>query len=90
VYNLDFTDEAKEDLTRLKKTEPNAFRKAQKLLLEIMEHPTTGTGQIEILRHEMSGLYSRRISQKHRLIYKVDDENEMVLIITASSHYGNK
>lgn len=90
MYSLEFTDEAKEDLSKLKKTEPNAFKKAQKLLIEIIEHPTAGTGQVELLKHEMAGLYSRRITKKHRLIYKINDEKNFVSIIAASSHYGNK
>ncbi|UKT65490.1 Txe/YoeB family addiction module toxin [Pedobacter mucosus] len=90
MFSLEFTEEAKEDLTRLKKTELNAYKKAQKLLLEIIEHPTIGTGQVELLKHGLSGLYSRRISQKHRLIYKVFDDTKMVLILAASSHYGKK
>ncbi|MBD2287442.1 Txe/YoeB family addiction module toxin [Microcystis wesenbergii FACHB-1317] len=46
-----------------------------KLLKEILrDDPTKGTGKPEQLKHNLSGFWSRRISQKDRLIYKFDDK----------------
>ena len=53
-----------------------------------MEHPTTGTGQPEALKHNLSGLHSRRINQKHRLIYSINEHIVTVYILSAWSHYG--
>nr|WP_245558457.1 type II toxin-antitoxin system YoeB family toxin [Fulvivirga imtechensis] len=36
---------------------------------ELRQHPTTGTGQPEKLKHDLAGLYSRRINRKHRLVH---------------------
>ena len=48
MYTLEFTEQALDDLKLLKRSEPSAFKKAQKLLLELMEHPRTGIGKPEI------------------------------------------
>ncbi|MEN6456958.1 MAG: hypothetical protein ABFD10_22110 [Prolixibacteraceae bacterium] len=46
-YKIDFTQEATKDLSRIKKNEPAAFKKAEELIKELMEHPCTGTGKPE-------------------------------------------
>ena len=68
MYTIDFTEKAIKDLAKLKKDEPDSFRKASKLLAEIAEHPETGTGQPEQLKNNLSGCWSRRITLKHRII----------------------
>jgi toxin YoeB len=87
MYGLEFTEQATEDLHWLKKTEPNAFNKAQKLLLELIDHPRTGTGKPELKRYNLSGFYSRGITLKHRLIYQVIDDRVTVLVLSAAGHY---
>jgi toxin YoeB len=47
--------------------------------------PTTGTGKPEALRHNLSGFWSRRLSQKDRLIYKFDDNS--IYIFAIGGHY---
>lgn len=44
-----------------------------------------GKGQPEQLKHELSGYYSRRIDQKNRLVYKVEDEK--LFIVQCGTHY---
>ena len=89
-YSLDFTSKAKEGMSKLKKNEKNAFNKLEKLLLELTEHPTTGTGKPEQLSGNRFGQWSRRITEKHRLIYKIFDDKVMVLVISAFGHYDDK
>jgi toxin YoeB len=55
-----------------------------------MEHPRTGTGKPEMKKYNLAALYSRRISQKHRLAYQIKDETVTVIIITAAGHYNDK
>ena len=43
----------------------------QNLLLELIDHPKTGTGKPQLKRYNLSGLYSRRVTDKHRLIYEI-------------------
>jgi toxin YoeB len=47
--------------------------------------PAQGTGKPEPLKHGLSGLWSRRLSQRDRLIYRFDDENIYVMAI--GGHY---
>ncbi len=57
-----------------------------KLLKEMLRgDPATGLGKPEPLRHNLSGLWSRRISHKDRLIYKFDDDYNYVFAI--GGHY---
>jgi toxin YoeB len=48
--------------------------------------PSTGIGKPEALRHNLSGCWSRRLSQKDRLIYKFDDSN--IYIFAIGGHYN--
>ena len=83
MYRIDFTEKAKEDLAKLKKNEPNSFRKVSKLLIESGEHPETGIGQPELLKHNLSGCWSRRITGKHRIIYRILEDVVIVVILSS-------
>lgn len=89
-YTLLFTKKASEDIKMLKKSDSSAYKKLEKLLLELIEHPYTGSGNPEMLKHALSGLYSRRISQKHRLIYSINDNEINVTILSTKGHYEDK
>lgn len=57
-----------------------------RLLKEMLsDDPATGTGKPELLKHKLSGLWSRRISQKDRVIYKYD--SKYVYIFAIGGHY---
>ncbi|MEI0749593.1 Txe/YoeB family addiction module toxin [Brachyspira pulli] len=51
------------------------------------QHPETGIGKPEKLKYEYSGLYSRRITEFHRIIYKIDNDNNSVIILSLYGHY---
>ncbi len=65
----------------------NKLHKALCSLLKEMlrDDPSIGAGKPEPLKHNLSGLWSRRISQKDRVIYKYD--NEYVYIFAIGGHY---
>ena len=90
MYAITYSSQAEEDLRKLKRSEPDAFRKATKLLNELMEHPTTGTGHPEPLRGDCAGQWSRRITDKHRLVYEINETEVVVLVLTAYGHYDDK
>ena len=90
IYQLVFSDLAKEDLSRLKQNEPAAFKKATRLLVEIQEHPRTGTGKPEPLTGDRSGQWSRRINHKHRLVYEIEDTIIRVCVLSSYGHYDDK
>jgi toxin YoeB len=90
-YILEFSDHALEDIEKHKKVgDQTVLKKLQRLFNELREHPMTGTGQPEKLKHELAGLYSRRINKKHRLVYSIKEEIVTVYILSAWSHYGDK
>jgi len=66
------------------------IKKIEKIILELTESPFTGTGNPEALKYDLTGLWSRRISQKDRLIYRVDENIVTVFIIAALGHYTDK
>jgi len=59
-----------------------------KILKEMLRSdPSSGLGKPEPLKHNLSGLWSKRISQKDRLIYKFDDE--YIYIFAIGGHYAD-
>ena len=88
-YNVDYKAQALRDLIKLQESEPAAFRKAQSLIEELRIHPKTGTGKPEQLRGDRAGLWSRRITKRHRLIYEIHDTQVQVLVLTAYGHYDD-
>jgi len=90
-YELQYTSDFEEDKEKLRKSgEIKALKKLAILLFELMEHPTTGTGKPEPLSGNRSGQWSRRITQKHRLIYLIEEEKVIVLLLSAYGHYDDK
>ena len=85
-YILRFSEQAKIDIKHHKKSvNKSLVNKITILLEEILEHPFIGTGKPELLKHSLSGTWSRRINREHRLIYEVSDS--VVFILSAKGHY---
>ena len=90
-YTLRITPDAIKDIELHKKSgNKKVLQKIEVLLEELREHPRTGTGQPEILKYDLQGLYSRRINKKHRLVYDIKDKIVTVIVLSAYSHYGDK
>ena len=70
-YAITYSPEAQEGLAKLKRSEPASFKKAVKLLNEIADHPQTGTGHPEPLKGKPGNRWSRQITKKHRLVYRI-------------------
>ena len=66
-----------------------SIKKIEKILIELTDTPYTGIGNPEALRFELSGYWSRRINQKDRMIYKVEEDIVTVFVISALGHYNN-
>ena len=90
IYELIFSPKAKEDLKNLKKSEPKAFQKAVILINELGEHPKTGRGKPTLKKYNLAGFYARKITDKHRLVYSIDDDKIIVHIVSAKGHYDDK
>ncbi len=57
------------------------------LLRDIQQHPFTGIGKPEPLKHNLKGLWSRRINEEHRLVYQVADGLIYVYVLSMRFHY---
>ncbi|MDR3695354.1 Txe/YoeB family addiction module toxin [Mucilaginibacter sp.] len=74
----------------LKSGDKGSIKKIEKILIELTETPYSGIGNPEPLRYELSGFWSRKINQKDRMIYKVDEDIVTVFVVSAMGHYSNK
>lgn len=61
------------------------LKKINDLIKDIDHNGNQGIGKPEPLKHELAGYWSRRITEVHRLIYSIDDEN--IYIASCSGHY---
>ena len=89
-YRIAFTPQASEDFDFWKKTNPKTAGKIKEMLKELQEHPFSGTGKPELLKFQFSGVWSRRINHKDRLIYQVNGDIVTVIVLAMSFHYNDK
>ena len=78
-------DEAWDDYIHWQKHDRRMVERINKLIKEVMREPFAGVGKPEPLKHALSGLWSRRINDEHRLIYSV--EGKSLLIAQVRYHY---
>ncbi|MEM0541551.1 Txe/YoeB family addiction module toxin [Flavobacterium sp. j3] len=87
---IEFSDKAKTDLDFwIKSGNKGILNKIYSLIEDIQLHPFEGIGKPEPLKHQLSGKWSRRINQEHRIIYQVTEENtiEILDILSLKGHY---
>lgn len=83
-----FFPKSKEHLDYFKKiNNPIILKKIRQLINSIQETPYSGIGKPEPLKHNLSGLWSRRINQEHRLVYEVLEDENVILIHSLKGHY---
>ena len=66
------------------------LKKIYKLFEELKEHPETGTGEPEQLRYKSEEYWSRRIDDRHRMEYLIDNDGIIVFVISLWGHYGDR
>lgn len=76
---LVFTALAWEDYVHWQTTDRATLRRVNRLLDAIMRDPFAGIGKPEQLRHALAGAWSRRIDERHRLVYLVDGSDVVIL-----------
>jgi toxin YoeB len=83
-----FTSEALDDLAYWKKSGNIIILKRIRQLLQAIENdPFNGIGKPEPLKHNLSGSWSRRINQEHRIVYKV--EEGIITVYSLRYHYNH-
>ncbi|WP_240315344.1 Txe/YoeB family addiction module toxin [Mucilaginibacter pineti] len=65
-------------------------KKIEQLLDAIVVNPYEGIGKPEPLKHNLSGAWSRRITSEHRLVYEINENNEIIVldVLSLKGHYS--
>ncbi|MBQ6502648.1 MAG: Txe/YoeB family addiction module toxin [Flexilinea sp.] len=84
--NLQWDADAWEDYCEWQTKNKAIAQKINELTIDILRHPFEGKGKPEGLKHKLSGFWSRRINEEHRIVYAV--EEEAIVIISCKGHYG--
>ncbi|MBJ2184573.1 MAG: Txe/YoeB family addiction module toxin [Muribaculaceae bacterium] len=91
IYELIFMPDAERHLMEWRKSgQKKTIKKILDLLDELRHHPTTGTGQVEQLRGNMAGYWSRRIDKGSRMVYAIDDGRVVVTVVSMRGHYSDR
>lgn len=83
--NKFFTDESWADYVFWQENDKRFIKRINELIKEIERTPFTGIGKPEPLKHHLSGYWSRRINEEHRIIYRV--EQDRMIILSCRYHY---
>ena len=82
---LIFAEKAWDDYLYWLKSDKKILNRINNLIKEIKRSPFEGIGKPEPLKHALSGYWSRRINDEHRIVYKVHDDS--ILIAQLRYHY---
>lgn len=80
-----WSDDAWDDYLYWQTQDKRTLKKINNLIKDIERDPLNGIGKPEMLREDLSGKISRRINEKDRLVYKVEDD--ILFIYSAKDHY---
>jgi toxin YoeB len=83
--NVSFTEESWSDYLYWHHTDKRVLKKINELIKVIQRTPFQGIGKPEPLRHQLKGLWSRRIDLAHRLVYEVRQAE--IVVISCRYHY---
>lgn len=90
IYKVTVSPKAEQHLILLAKYEPKAYNKARRFIKELEEHPKTGLGHPEPLKGKPENRWSREITKKHRLVYRIFETEVYVEVLAAYGHYDDK
>lgn len=82
---IQFTQKALDELNEFKSINYKLVFKILDLITDIQKNPFKGVGKPEALKGNYSGFWSRRITDEHRLVYKVDKDN--IIVYKCKGHY---
>lgn len=82
---LVFSEHAWEEYLAWQKTDRKMVARINMLIRDILRDPRTGIGKPEQLRHALIGYWSRRITDEHRIVYRV--EGDTVWVVQLRHHY---
>ncbi|GHU70648.1 Txe/YoeB family addiction module toxin [Spirochaetia bacterium] len=82
-----FQGDAWEEYLYWQMQDKKTLKRIHELIKDIKRNGNTGMGKPEPLKHKYQGYWSRRINEKNRLVYRI--QNEQVVIIQCGSHYDD-
>jgi len=85
-YIISFRSKAFDDFTNWATVDKKVCKKIKDLIDDIERDPFQGIGKPEPLKHQLAGFWSRRITDEHRLIYRVREQS--IEIISCKYHYS--
>ncbi len=83
--NVVFSPQAWEDYQHWQSADRATLKRINRLINDVRRSPYEGIGKPEQLKYGLSGAWSRRITDEHRLVYRITDGN--VEILQARYHY---
>ena len=83
--NIQFSSRGFEDYVYWQNFDKRVLKKVNDLLRDISRNPYEGIGKPEPLKHVLSGFWSRRITDEHRLVYRVEDN--VIKVAQVRYHY---
>ncbi|WP_427161439.1 Txe/YoeB family addiction module toxin [Aliinostoc sp. HNIBRCY26] len=86
MKKIAFEPEAFEQLGQWTIEDKKILKKILDLIKDIQREPFSGIGKPEPLKYELQGYWSRRITDEHRLVYKI--EEDLIIILSCKYHYN--
>lgn len=83
--NILFTDRAWEEYCYWQSQDKKTLKRINQILANIKRNNFTGIGKPEPLKNELSGYWSRRIDEKNRIVYRINDEH--IEVVQCKGHY---
>lgn len=90
MYKVEVSSAADKVVRKWKKSNPQLWKKYQKIYNELIDHPRTGLGHPEPLVGGNDTVWSRHISARDRLIYDIHDDVVEVFVVKVEGHYSDK
>ena len=86
-WRVVFSRQAQKDARKLASASPALKQRAEELIVLLVEDPWHSPPPFEALVGDLRGAYSRRINIKHRLVYSVEVDQQLVEVLRLWSHY---
>lgn len=83
---IQFTPTAWGEFQELQKLDRKLFQRTLDLIEAVSRDPFAGIGKPEPLKHQLAGCWSRRINERHRLVYRVSGKT--LVVLSCIYHYG--
>jgi toxin YoeB len=87
VRKLTFTPNAWDDYLWLQTNDRKVLKRTNTVIADVARHGHEGIGKAEQLNFDLSGWWSKRITGKHRLVYRLTDD--AVEIVACRGHYDD-